>query len=147
MQRTLKNLTLVAALGASVFAITGCVNTGGRTAGRYMDDRNITRKVETSLEEEQVYKFPAVKVTTYRGVTQLSGFVETEEQKRRAGEIARNVMGPAEIINNISVRPGQLTPTGRDNSTGASGASGTTSSSTYDRSSSPKTPIHDETTK
>jgi hyperosmotically inducible protein len=144
MQRTLKNLTLVAAMGASVFAMTGCVNTGGRTAGRYMDDRNITRKVENSLEEEQVYKFPAVKVTTYRGVTQLSGFVETEEQKRRAGEIARNVMGPAEIINNISVRPGQLTPTGRDTSTGASG---TSSSSTYDRSSSQKTPIHDESSK
>jgi hypothetical protein len=112
-----------------------------------MDDRAISRKVETALEEEQVYKFPAVKVTTYRGITQLSGFVETDEQKRRAGEIARNVMGPAEIINNISVRPGQLTPTGRD-TTGASGATGTTGSTTYDRSSSqPKTPIHDESSK
>ena len=144
MQRTLKNLTLVAALGASLFAVTGCINTGGRTAGRYMDDRAISRKVETALEEEQVYKFPAVKVTTYRGITQLSGFVETEEQKRRAGEISRNVMGPAEIINNISVRPGQLTPTGRDN-TGASGTTG--SSTTIDRGTQQRAPIHDETTK
>jgi hyperosmotically inducible protein len=133
-------------MGASLFGITGCVNTGGRSAGRYMDDRDINHKVENALEEEQVYKFPAVKVTTYRGITQLSGFVESEEQKRRAGEVAHNVMGPAEIINNISVRTSQLTPTGRDTSTGATGTSGSTT--TYDRSTSQqKAPIHDETTK
>src|SRR3954465_3118620 len=137
MQRTLKNLKLVAEMAASLFGFTAWVNTGGRSAGRFMDDRDINHKVENALEEEQVYKFPAVKVTTYRGITQLSGFVETEEQKRRAGEISRNVMGPAEIINNISVRPGQLTPTGRDN-TGASGTTG--SSTTTDRGTQQRAP-------
>ena len=137
-------------MGASLFVFTGCMNTNGRSAGRYMDDRDISHKVENALEQEQVYKFPAVKVTTYRGSTQLSGFTETEEQKRRAGEVARAVMGPAEVINNISVRAMQLTPTGHE--TGASGASGATgtsgSTTTYDHSTSqPKAPIHDETTK
>lgn len=134
MQRTLKNLAFVVGVGASVVAMTGCVNTGGRSAGRYMDDRTITGKVESALEEDPVYKYPAVKVTTYRGVTQLSGFVETEEQKRRATEVVRTVMGPAEIINNIVVRPGYQMPSARDagttSTTGASTSSGATGTTT-----------------
>jgi hypothetical protein len=134
-------------MGASLFGITGCQNMTGKSAGKSMDDKDINHRVETALEEEPVYKFPAVKVTTFRGTTQLSGFVETDDQKRRAGEVARMVSGPAEIINNISVRQTQLTPTGRDTST-SSGATGTSSSTTYNSGTSqPKAPIHDETTK
>ncbi len=114
MQKNFKHIVMVAGLTASMLAVTGCINTGGRTAGRYIDDRTISHKVERALEDEPIYKYPAVKVTTYRGSTQLSGFVESEEQKRRAAEIAKTVTGPSEIINNITVRAGQLTPTGRD---------------------------------
>ncbi|MDB6029868.1 MAG: transport-associated protein [Verrucomicrobiales bacterium] len=158
MQRTLKNLALVAGVSASVVALTGCVKTGGRTAGRYMDDRSISRKVETALEEDPVYKYPAVKVTTFRGISQLSGFVEAEEQKRRATEIVRTVMGPAEIINNIVVRPSHLTPTGRDSGTGTAtgtgtGTTGTTGSSgatgpntTIERGATDRPVIRDDTT-
>jgi hypothetical protein len=114
-----------------------------------MDDRSISKKVETALEEDPVYKYPAVKVTTFRGVSQLSGFVEAEEQKRRATEIVRTVMGPAEIINNIVVRPSHLTPTGRDintgtSGTGSSGATGT--NSTIERGTSERPVIRDDTT-
>src|SRR5690349_10744873 len=146
MQRTLKNLTVVAAMGASLFGVTGCMNTNGRSAGRYMDDRDINHKVENALESEQVYKFPTVKVTTYRGITQLSGFVETEDQKRRAGEVAHTVMGPSEVINNISVRQILPTPTGQ--TTGSSGATGTSTTTTTGSSTTqPKPVTTDETTK
>lgn len=130
MQRTLKNLVFVAGIGASVVAMTGCANTGGRSAGRYMDDRSITHKVENALEEDPVYKYPAVKVATYRGVTQLSGFVDTDEQKRRANEVVRTVMGPAEIINNIVVRPGQMTPAAREAAGTSTSGTGTSSGAT-----------------
>jgi hyperosmotically inducible protein len=149
MQRTLKNLAFVAGVSASVVAFTGCMNTGGRTAGSYMDDRSISRKVETALEQDPIYKYPAVKVTTFRGITQLSGFVEAEQQKSRASEIVRTVMGPAEIVNNIVVRPSNLTPTGRDtssgaNTTGSTGATGTSTST--ERGTSEKPVIRDDTT-
>lgn len=120
MQKNLRRFLLVAGATITIVAFTGCMNTGGRSTGRVIDDHSINRKVETALDDEQVYKFPAVKVTTYRGVTQLSGFVETEDQKRRAGDIAQHVQGPAEIINNITVRPMSFSNTARTG-TGAAG--------------------------
>ena len=42
---------------------------------------------------------------TYGGVVQLSGFVGTDDQKTKAAELARNVDGVREVINNISLKP------------------------------------------
>ena len=115
MQMNLKNLILAGTLGASVVVtgLTGCsMDTQGRTTGRYIDDRRVSGRVKDSLEEAPVYKFPQVEVRTYRGVTQLSGFVETDEQRRQAGEIARRVPGPREVVNSIIVQPPML-PAGR----------------------------------
>jgi hypothetical protein len=48
---------------------------------------------------------------------QLSGFVNTEQQKDRAGEIAEHVPGVANVVNNISLKPQQPSmPTGRTDS-------------------------------
>jgi len=49
-------------------------------------------------------------------VVQLSGFVDTDEQKNRAGEIARQEEGVTQVVNNISLKPqgNNLQPTGRD---------------------------------
>jgi hyperosmotically inducible protein len=46
-------------------------------------------------------------VTTYKGVVQLSGFVENQAQKDRAGEVARQTSGVADVHNDLIV------PTGR----------------------------------
>ena len=45
---------------------------------------------------------------------QLSGFVDTDEQKRRAGDIAKQAEGVTQVVNNISLKPaGNMQPTGR----------------------------------
>lgn len=89
----------------------------GRTAGRVVDDNRITTQVERELNSEPVYKFSEVDVKTFEGMVQLSGLVLTEDQKRRAGEIAQRTPGVAQVANNIVVRPTSgLTPTGRTNS-------------------------------
>jgi osmotically-inducible protein OsmY len=45
-----------------------------------------------------------VKVTSYRGTVQLSGFVNTSDQKRRAEDIAEKVQGVKRVENNITVK-------------------------------------------
>jgi hyperosmotically inducible protein len=120
MKRINKYVALagVAALVASS-GLTGCTRmtakeTHDRTAGRVMDDKNVTAKIEKDLKNEPVFKFPDVEVKTYAGVVQLSGFVATEDQKRRAGEIAQNTPGVSKVVNNISLKPQPpTTPTGR----------------------------------
>ena len=104
----------------ATIALTGCEmfngHSGDRTAGRALDDKTITATVQHDLNREPVYKFNGVDVKTYDGVVQLSGFVDTNEQKDRAGEIARQAEGVTQVVNNITLKPaGNLQPTGRDN--------------------------------
>ena len=76
-----------------------------RTTGRAIDDRNINARVAGALKDSPVYKFPHVRVSTFNGVVQLSGFVVKDEQKGEAAELARRVPGVTEVINNISLAP------------------------------------------
>jgi len=115
----LKKMFLVGGMCAT-FALTGCEmlnHHGDRTMGRTLDDKTITSTVKHDLNREPVYKFSNVDVRTFDGVVQLSGFVDTNEQKDRAGEIARQAEGVTQVENNISLKPQQnnLQPTGRDN--------------------------------
>jgi hyperosmotically inducible protein len=113
MQATVKKAVLASGLAASVaiMALTGCQTSSDRTAGRQLDDRIVNSKVKDALEDHPMYKFPEVRVMTYGGVVQLSGFVNSDEQKAKAGELAKKVEGVHEVINNISMKP---TATGRE---------------------------------
>ncbi len=46
----------------------------------------------------------AIAVEFHQGLVKLGGFVETEEQRSRAGAIAREQEGVDEVINNIEVK-------------------------------------------
>ena len=50
------------------------------------------------------YKYEEVSVDTFRGVVQLSGFVNTTNQKVQADQIARTVPGVKDVLNNIIVK-------------------------------------------
>src|SRR5581483_5313441 len=116
MQINLKQLILAACLGASV-AVTGLAgcHSEGRTAGTYIDDRMVASRVKGALNDNPVYKFPNVDVSSFNGTVQLNGFVATPDQKRNAAEIAAKVDGVHQLVNNITVQP-ELTPTGRTTS-------------------------------
>src|SRR6185503_2767552 len=104
----------VAMLGFSGCESWGHKSSDERSTGRVVDDKQITERVEDGLKREPVYKFNEVEVKTFSAVVQLSGFVNTDDQKRRAGEIAQQVQGVAQVVNNISLKPMvPTTPTGR----------------------------------
>jgi len=106
--RALKVLALVLCVGAMplVCAVTGCT-TGTRdkqSTGEYIDDHTLSSHVKKALGEDQLYKYDDVKVATFKGVVQLSGFVGTKEQKNRAGDLAKHAEGVKEVQNNITVK-------------------------------------------
>jgi hypothetical protein len=106
MQSTLRKTVLAGGLAACVAMLgAGCVNTSERTAGRQIDDRIVNSRVKDALNDSPTYKYDEVRVMTYGGVVQLSGFVGTEDQKNKAAELARRVDGVHEVINNISLKP------------------------------------------
>jgi osmotically-inducible protein OsmY len=108
---------------SAVLALTGCEMLSqhnaesDRTAGRALDDKTITASVKHDLNREPVYKFNEVDVKTFDGVVQLSGFVDTQEQKRRAEDVAKRAEGVTQVVNNITLKPdnNSLAPTGRPN--------------------------------
>ena len=85
--------------------MVGCKTSSesGRTAGRVLDDDNVTTKVETALRDAPTYKFDGVKVSTFDGLVQLSGWVASPDQKAAAEQITRGVYPSQKIYNNISV--------------------------------------------
>ena len=116
----MRNLKSVLVMGMAVAALVGlsaCSTWGhkndGRTAGRVVDDNRITHLVKDQLGAEPVYKFSNVDVKTYDGVVQLSGFVQTDDQKQRAEQVAQHVAGVTKVINSIAIAPqAGPTPTG-----------------------------------
>ncbi len=114
MQLNLKQIVLAACLGTTVAitGLTGC-HTEGRSTGAYIDDREVTSRVRSALNDAPVYKFPSVDVTTFNGTVQLNGFVVSEEQKNQAAQIASHVEGVKQLVNNITIQPTNMTPTGR----------------------------------
>ncbi|HWD92759.1 MAG TPA: BON domain-containing protein [Verrucomicrobiae bacterium] len=106
---------------SAVMALTGCEmlnhHDGDRTAGRTLDDKTITATVKHDLNREPVYKFDGVDVKTYDGVVQLSGFVDTDQQKHRAEDVAKQAEGVTQVVNNITLKPegNNMAPTGQPN--------------------------------
>ncbi len=78
---------------------------GKRSPGQYVDDKVITAKVKAALVEDPGVKALQIKVETYQGIVQLSGFVDKPEQVIRANDIAKGVEGVKSVKNDLIVRP------------------------------------------
>ena len=76
-----------------------------RSTGEYIDDQAVTAKVKSALLNDPVVKGLQVKVETYNGVVQLSGFVDDPAQIPRAIEIAKGVQGVKSVKNDLNLRP------------------------------------------
>jgi osmotically-inducible protein OsmY len=106
MKNSIKLIALLAiGAGGLVSFSTGCAGTATRqSTGEYVDDAAVTAKVKAALVQDEIVKAMQVDVTTFKGNVQLSGFVDTAEQKARAAQIASTVEGVTEVTNNISVK-------------------------------------------
>jgi hyperosmotically inducible periplasmic protein len=87
-----------------IVGLAACAGTRTKeSTGEYVDDSVITSKVKGALIADPVTKAREINVETFKGTVQLSGFVGTAEEKKKAGEIARGVKGVVEVRNNISL--------------------------------------------
>ena len=105
--RVLKLSALILSVSAlaMVGGMTGCA--GDRytqSTGERIDDKANSSRVRDRLSEDTQYKYEDVKVQTFKGVVQLSGFVNSRDQKNRAGDLAKKVEGVKEVENNITVK-------------------------------------------
>jgi osmotically-inducible protein OsmY len=89
----------------ALIGMAGCSTmTGQESAGQYVDDTTISTKVRTLLVKDQELKASQIHVNTMDHVVQLSGFVDSADQKQRAEQVALGVDGVSEVKNDIIVR-------------------------------------------
>jgi osmotically-inducible protein OsmY len=108
MKKTISIILCTCLLGGIAVAFQGCAATGTReSTGEFIDDAAITAKVKTALLRDDIVKGLDVKVETFRGSVQLSGFVDNVTQQQHAEDIARATPGVVEVVNNtqLKVRP------------------------------------------
>lgn len=90
---------------AAVFAtvLAACAGAGEKT-GQFVDDATITSKIKTSFATDKSVSAMQINVDTNNGNVRLSGFVDSDAEKRRAEEIARNVSGVRSVTNALTVQ-------------------------------------------
>jgi osmotically-inducible protein OsmY len=74
------------------------------STGEYVDDSVITTKVKAELAEDNFLKSFQISVETFKGIVQLSGFVNSQQAVNKAGQIARNVKGVKSVKNDLIVK-------------------------------------------
>ncbi|MBU4012707.1 MAG: BON domain-containing protein [Proteobacteria bacterium] len=74
------------------------------STGEYVDDSVITTKVKSLLAGDDVLKSFQIGVETYKGIVQLSGFVDSRQTVEIADQTARSVKGVRSVKNSLIVK-------------------------------------------
>src|SRR5688500_15160127 len=100
---------LIAMMGAAAAACSstdeqGSTEAAAANAGRVVDDSVITGKVKAALVADPTTKAHQISVETFKGVVQLSGFVDSSEAKQRATQVAGDIEGVKNVKNELELR-------------------------------------------
>jgi hyperosmotically inducible periplasmic protein len=81
------------------------VTSGGPVVGGIADDRTISSEVRSALASNPETQSSRIEVTTSNGVVQLAGFVDSNEQRAAAGNVASSVEGVRRVDNDLRLNP------------------------------------------
>ncbi|MGH8578599.1 MAG: BON domain-containing protein [Gammaproteobacteria bacterium] len=75
-----------------------------QSEGGYFDDAMITAKVKAALAQNPGTSAMAISVETNDQTVQLTGSVQSEDEKKKAESVARSVAGVKEVQNKLTVK-------------------------------------------
>jgi osmotically-inducible protein OsmY len=116
--KPLKSVMLLS-IAALLFASLGCASStskdgspsksnnssrGDESAGEYLDDSVITTKVKTAIFNEETLKSSEINVETYKGIVQLSGFVNSQADIDKAVTVAKTIKGVTSVKNTMQLK-------------------------------------------
>lgn len=104
MKRTTRQFTAFF-LALALTAVLGCASTRTQEGtGEYVDDTVITSKVKSAIFGEPTLKSAEINVETFKGIVQLSGFVSSAADERKATELAGSVKGVKSVKDDMRVK-------------------------------------------
>ncbi len=72
--------------------------------GQYVDNSVITLKIKSKLMADPDLKSMAISVMSQNGQVKLTGYVNTDAQKEKAGKLAKQVEGVTSVMNVLVVK-------------------------------------------
>ena len=92
-------------LAAALATLLGCASSATKSGtGEYIDDTVITTKVKAAILAEETLKSAEINVETFKGVVQLSGFVNSQGDIAKAAQVAREVKGVTSVKNDMKLK-------------------------------------------
>ena len=86
-------------------SLLGCASTSKQEGtGEYVDDTVITSKVKAAIFDDHSLKSAEINVETFKGVVQLSGFVNSREDINKAVRVAREIPGVTSVKNDMRLK-------------------------------------------
>jgi hyperosmotically inducible protein len=105
MKTSFQKTAAAVAVAAALLFASGCSRgENERTAGQSVDDAAVTAKVKTAFAKDPGVRAIDVNVNTFRGTVQLSGWVNTAEEKAKAEEVAKTIPGVKSVDNQLSIK-------------------------------------------
>jgi len=92
-------------LALTLLTAAGCASTHKQEGtGEYVDDSVITSKVKAAILAEPTLSSAEINVETFKGVVQLSGFVNSKADINKAATLARGVGGVKSVKNDMRLK-------------------------------------------
>jgi osmotically-inducible protein OsmY len=92
-------------LALTLISATGCAPTQKQEGtGEYIDDSIITTKVKAAILKEPSLSSAEINVETFKGIVQLSGFVNSSADITKALSVARAVGGVKSVKNDMRLK-------------------------------------------
>jgi hyperosmotically inducible protein len=99
-----KNKILISLISVFFMAVSGNIFANNETTGQYISSAAITADVKAKLLADSDIKSMHINVKTMKKNVILSGYVKTEEQKKKAESIAAAAEGVESVKNNLHVK-------------------------------------------
>jgi len=92
-------------LALTLLTAVGCASSPKTEGtGEYFDDSVLTSKVKAAILNEPTLSSAEINVETFKGVVQLSGFVNSRADIKKAVEIARGINGVKSVKNDMQLK-------------------------------------------
>jgi hyperosmotically inducible protein len=103
--KQLRNYLTLLLLAITLASVIGCSSTAKQeSTGEYIDDSVITTKVKAAILNEPTLKSAEINVETFKGVVQLSGFVNSQNDINKAVDITQGIKGVISVKNSMRLK-------------------------------------------
>jgi osmotically-inducible protein OsmY len=107
----LRPLMVILVAGMVTLAAACAATPTRESTGGYVDDSTITAKIKSALVQDKSVSAADVHVKTYKGVVDLSGFVNSAQEITEARIVADQVEGVKSVHDNLIVKGAVAPPT------------------------------------